>query len=139
MPCAPPRTIRLRARARRGLPLIASTSAIAIANGPGKPEGRRRQKRAEPDARRLPGESCQGYPRVRRPRHAVPRHRQVVVRPEERVEPRALCGLGYGELLLVGAAVLRFDKYPGTHFVTSGCKRRVQGCWLETETTSPLM
>ena len=82
----------------------------------GKAERHRCHQGAEPDPRRLPADRGEGEPRVGRAGPEGPfADAQVVIGPEERVEPELLRELRDREQLLVGGALLRFGEDPQSH------------------------
>ena len=73
-------------------------------------ERRGGHQRAEPDARRFPGNRAERHPRIGRPGLAVTAHRQVVVGSEEGRIAELFGGLGNGELVGVAGALLWLDE-----------------------------
>src|SRR6185436_7030936 len=73
----------------------------------GEAERHRSHERAEPDRLRLAGERRERRPRVGRAgARTTVAHVEVVVGPEERVEPELFGEAGEGEQLLVGRTLL---------------------------------
>ncbi len=95
-----------------------------LREGPGDAEGHRRDERAEPDARGLPGEARERRPAVGRSAVVRAGEARVVVGAEERLEALLLRGLGHREEIGVAHPLLGLDHDREAHRASLGAGPR---------------
>ena len=92
-----------------------SAVVASLASTDGMAEARRRDHRAQPQRGRPRGERVDRPPGVERAALALPHDGDVVVRTEERLDPRALAGIGQRDPVLPGHILLAFDHQRDPH------------------------